>query len=173
MWDYLRTTEQVPNLVYPYEWNEKNKTDVLIQPFYGITGHRHRPELPYEDWKLYVYELESVQSQTPENATKKINLEKDVVDKHFQNKPIGLIMKQKAGTEIPLTLSIPPVSGVSVKVENLDKTNNSGNPTVVKGDKDGNYTIAAGDRITIKVCITMQVFKMEPGMTMDFYLMYS
>lgn len=153
LWDYLRTTEQVPNLVYPYEWNEKNKTDVLIQPFYGITGHRHRPELPYEDWKLYVYELESVQSQTPENATKKINLEKDVVDKHFQNKPIGLIMKQKAGTEIPLTLSIPPVSGVSVKVENLDKTNNSGNPTVVKGDKDGNYTIAAGDRITIKVSI--------------------
>lgn len=102
---------------------------------------------------MYVYELESVQSQTPENATKKINLEKDVVDKHFQNKPIGLIMKQKAGTEIPLTLSIPPVSGVSVKVENLDKTNNSGNPTVVKGDKDGNYTIAAGDRITIKVSI--------------------
>lgn len=153
LWDYLRTTEQVPNLVYPYEWNEKNKTDVLIQPFYGITGHRHRPELPYEDWKLYVYELECVQSQTPENATKKINLEKDVVDKHFQNKPIGLIMKQKAGTEIPLTLSIPPVSGVSVKVENLDKTNNSGNPTVVKGDKDGNYTIAAGDRITIKVSI--------------------
>lgn len=154
LWDYLRTTEQVPNLVYPYEWNEKNKTDVLIQPFYGITRHRRRSERTFGgDYTLYVYELESVQSQTPENVTKKINLEKDVVDKHFQNKPIGLIMKQKAGTEIPLTLSIPPVSGVSVKVENLDKTNNSGNPTVVKGDKDGNYTIAAGDRITIKVSI--------------------
>ena len=153
LWDYLRTTEQVPNLVYPYEWNEKNKTDVLIQPFYGITRHRKWSANPYGDMILYVYELESVQSQTPKNAMKEIDLEDDVVDEHLQNKPIGLIMKQKEETEIPLTLSIPPVSGVSVKVENLDKTNNSGNPTVVRGDKDGNYTIAAGDRITIKVSI--------------------
>lgn len=151
LWDYLRTTEQVPNLFYPYEWNEEKKTDVLIQPFYGITSNYKVPDglSNHADTKVDMYQLESVQSQTPEKATKEMDLENDVVDEHLQNKPIGLIMKQKA--EIPLTLSIPSVSGVSVKVENLDKTDNSGNPTVVKGDKNGNYTIAAGDRITIKV----------------------
>ena len=41
---------------------------------------------------------------------------------------------------------------MSVKVENLTRqTILEIQYTVVRGDKDGNYTIAAGDRITIKV----------------------
>lgn len=158
LWTYLVKTEQIPNLIQNAQINGKDITYDEINPFYGITSHYEKRAGggATDDMSIYFYPLQNVPSATPGSVTEKKSLESEIYDQRKSGRteyPVGIIMKQEAGTEVPLTLSIPGVQGLSVKVENLDKTDESGNPTVLNSDENGNYTIAAGDRLAIKVKI--------------------
>ena len=137
-----------------YLVQKENMTSVLsaytkTNKFYGVTTSYH-DTLSWvvrtsNDDVINFYNLQSVSKENPGASTFEKNVEGDITDKSDErNQPISFIMKQDTSKDINLNFKVESQEGADVRVKAVD------NSKKISGG-NGNYTLAAGNRIELAV----------------------